>query len=139
MSGRRFLMRAIAFAGAILCAALATRFGALLEAPAAHALLRVIGVLLGVVLTLSGNFLPKLAEPVPARSSLRARRNAAERFTGWLLTAAGIGVIAIFLFAPVADAPLVAGALGIAAFAAAFALALWERAGPLLTLDPPTE
>ncbi|MFN0022509.1 MAG: hypothetical protein ACKVS5_01260 [Parvularculaceae bacterium] len=139
MSEKAFLKRGLALIGALACAVFATRIAAALEASSAQALLRAIGAALGAVLMLSGNFLPKMADPLSSRSRHRARRNSATRLMGWLFTLTGIGVIAIFLFAPLSDAPLTASALAVGAFAASAALALWERTGPSFTIDPPTE
>ncbi len=139
MSEKAFLTRGIALIGALACAVFATRIAAALEASSAHALLRAIGAALGAVLMLSGNFLPKMAEPLASHSRYRTRRKSATRITGWLFTLAGIGVIATFLFAPLSDAPIAASALAVGAFAASAALALWERIGPSFTIDPSTE
>jgi len=139
MSGKAFLKRGIALIGAFACAVFAARVAAALETTSAHVLLRTIGAALGAVLMLSGNFLPKMAEPLAPLSRYRTRRKSATRLTGWLFTLAGIGVIAIFLFAPLSDAPLAASALAVGAFAASAALALWERTGPSFAIDSPTE
>jgi len=101
------------FLGLLLAAAavaLANRT-VILEAVTAK---RALGAIVGALAIVTGNFLPKLR----LLSGDPLRTAAAERLAGWMLVLTGIADIALFLFAPLEQARLVAALLGISATAA---------------------
>jgi hypothetical protein len=63
------------------------------------ALRRVIGVCVGLMTMLTGNFLPKM-RPLSARDGRVATVAAAERRAGWILLIMGLALVGLFLFAP---------------------------------------
>lgn len=89
---------------------------------------RAIGVLIGATIVVTGNFLPKI-RPMSAPAGNPAKATAAERLAGWLLVLAGAAYLALFLFAPLDLARLVAPILGIAAVAVVAINWLWLARG----------
>jgi hypothetical protein len=82
-----------------------------LEAAASR---RAIGLLIGVMALVIGNFLPKL-RPLNSPHANPAREMAAERFAGGILVLAGIAYIGLFLVAPLDQAGRVSSVVGISA------------------------
>lgn len=85
---------------------------------------RAIGVLIGATIIVTGNFLPKI-RPMSAPGSNPAKATAAERLAGWLLVLAGAVYLALFLFAPLDLARLMAPVIGIVAVAIVALNWLW--------------
>lgn len=101
------------FLGLVLAAAalaLAGRAG-LLQAVTAK---RGLGLIVGALAIVIGNFLPKLR--LLAGDPIRAA--AAERLAGWMLVLTGIAQVALFTFAPLDQARLASSVLGISAMVA---------------------
>lgn len=61
---------------------------------------RLFGVMLGLVLVVTGNFLPKTARSLIRTQCDAARLQGIERISGWLLVLAGLAHTGIWLFAP---------------------------------------
>jgi hypothetical protein len=104
------LGRSILAAGAIvgIAAALAWLAPAHISAELAQ---RLMGALLGAVVVVYANAIPKL---LVARARLRctpAQDQAARRFAGWSLVLGGAGYMLAWLLAPLAIAALLGGAL----------------------------
>lgn len=78
---------------------------------------RAIGLLIGVMALVIGNFLPKL-RPLNSPDANPAKEMEAERFAGWILVLAGIAYIVLFLFAPLDQAGRLSSVLGISALVA---------------------
>ncbi|MEE2565514.1 hypothetical protein [Hyphobacterium marinum] len=77
---------------------------------------RLFGVMVGLMLVVTGNFLPKTVRPLTQSRCDRARLQKIERYAGWLLVAAGLAHTALWVFAPAdrantAAMMVVAGAL----------------------------
>ena len=72
-------------------------------------------VLIGVILAVYGNFMPK--DVIRARASARAaaRSQSALRLAGWAMTLAGLGHATLWAFAPIAVADVAAAGLVAAA------------------------
>lgn len=75
---------------------------------------RAFGVLIGGVVMVIGNLLPKM-RPLSTRGADPSRATAAERFTGWLLVLAGAAYMALFLFLPLERARPIAAVTGLSA------------------------
>ncbi len=74
---------------------------------------RAIGLTIGFMLVVIGNFLPKLR---PLHSSrAKANSTAIERLAGWILVLVGCGWISLFMFAPLNQARFAAALIGIGA------------------------
>lgn len=73
---------------------------------------RALGVLIGVMLIVMGNLLPKL-RPLNAHVNDPATVTAAERLAGWLLVIAGTLYTALFVFAPLDRARPISSLIGI--------------------------
>ncbi|WP_306253037.1 hypothetical protein [Parvularcula sp. IMCC14364] len=86
---------------------------------------RAVGVFLGLMLVMTGNFLPKTVRPLTAENCDPARAMATERFAGWVFVLAGLVYAGIWLFAPIEQAPLGSSLIGLAAFFVV--LAAWLR------------
>ena len=90
---------------------------------------RLLGALLGAVVVFHANAIPKM---LMARTRLRctpAQDQAARRFAGWSMVLGGAGYMLAWLFAPLAMAALIGGALLAAALLIALARCLRSRAG----------
>jgi hypothetical protein len=113
------------FAGLTLAALAAGLSGraALIDAGTAR---RIIGIIVGLMAIVTGNFLPKL-RPLTAPGSDARRSASAEWFAGWTLVIAGIGYVSVFALAPPAQARLLAALLGLSAIA----VIAWSWAGLL--------
>lgn len=77
---------------------------------------RGVGAVLGLILVVTGNFVPKLHMFQPAADAVHS--DEIDRFAGWTFVASGLAIAALFLFAP-ADKMMVASPLvGLAGFLA---------------------
>jgi small-conductance mechanosensitive channel len=77
---------------------------------------RVVGSMFGLILMVTGNYLPKVVLPVSARRRNPARAMAAERAAGWIFVLAGLVTIAIWILLPIESVMLTAGLVGLGAF-----------------------
>jgi hypothetical protein len=75
---------------------------------------RALGVLIGVMVIVMGNLLPKL-RPLNAHGGDPTSTTAAERLAGWLLVISGIAYTALFVFAPLDRARPISSLIGIGA------------------------
>jgi len=73
---------------------------------------RSIGLLVGVMIVLTGNLLPKL-RPLSSAGKKRVPKAKAERFAGWSLVLAGLLYCAFFLFVPLHQARVISSIVGI--------------------------
>jgi len=118
----RALFAFISLVGIVTVVAAAKGMG-FLEAAAAR---RAIGLLIGVMALVIGNFLPKL-RPLNSPDGNPAKGMAAERFAGWMLVLAGIAYIALFLFASLDQAGPLSSVMGISALTAIAGNWAWLR------------
>jgi hypothetical protein len=112
------LGRALAGAAFILAASLVLRWAA----PAwlgEETARRLVGVLLGLVVVVYANAIPKSLVALARLRCSPAREQAARRFAGWSLVLGGLGYIAASLLAPLASMHLVGGVILAVALAAA--------------------
>lgn len=84
---------------------------------------RLFGVMLGLVLVVTGNFLPKTVRPITQRHCGSVRLARFERRAGWIFVLAGLVHIAIWIFAPADSAN--PAAMMIVAAALCLIAALW--------------
>lgn len=75
---------------------------------------RVLGLVIGAMIVVTGNFLPKM-RPLNLGRGNPARTTAAELLAGWVLVLAGLAYIALFIFAPVNQARHFSSVIGIGA------------------------
>ena len=108
---------------AILAAVAAAKGMGFFEAAAAR---RAIGLLIGVMALVIGNFLPKL-RPLHSPGANPAKGMAAERSAGWILVLVGAAYIVLFLFVPLDQAGRLSSVIGISAFVAIAANWGWLR------------
>jgi hypothetical protein len=85
----------LALAAVMAATAMASRSG-LIDATITF---RILGVCLGLMAVVTGNFLPKL-RPLGARTLDIERVAAAERRAGWMLVLMGLALVGLFVFAP---------------------------------------
>lgn len=74
---------------------------------------RGVGALLGLIMVVTGNFLPKLIFPV----TRTARASAAERLCGWILVLTGLGLVAAFAVLPDEGVAFQGALIGLVGFA----------------------
>ena len=86
------------------------------------AAVRYFGILMGLLMLVSGNALPKLAQP-------EATRARAARVAGWLLVLGGLAVVALWIWMSEANRILVTSATGLAIFGLVLVVALIMTAG----------
>lgn len=112
---RAHLLRGLVIAGALLLAsyALSRASPATISVDCAQ---RVLGVMMGALVVLYANSAPKILSPLTAGCSAKGEQ-ALRRFTGWALVLGGLGYMGAWLFAPVAQAAVIALALLGLAFA----------------------
>lgn len=112
---RAHLLRGLALASALLLATLAIK----LVSPdyiSADGAARALGVMLGALVVVVANKVPKMLAPLTAACSAAAQQ-ALRRLTGWALVLGGLGYIGAWLFAPIGAAPTIALTLLGTAFA----------------------
>jgi hypothetical protein len=109
---------------AFLAFALAGQFG-LMDALVVQ---RAIGALVGILVLTIGSMLPKL-RPLSAPPVHVSGGPEAERFAGWLLMCVGLVHAALFLFAPLGVARMLASVIGGGALIAIAANAIWHARG----------
>ncbi len=92
---------------------------------------RLLGALLGFVVAVYANAVPKALSPlIETRCSL-ARQQAVRRFVGWALVLGGLAYAAVWLVAPLDSANLIAGSLlGASLLAAVIRVVLARRGAP---------
>lgn len=109
-AARAGIVRGLIVAGGLLGAAVAIRLltPAHLGAASAH---RVMGVLMGAVVVLYANAVPKALTPLVRMRCDPGVEQALRRFTGWSLTLGGVAYVAVWAIAPLAYANLLAASL----------------------------
>lgn len=130
-------IRASLFGAALMMAgSLALSLIAQLDLASAGLTERAFGVMAGVMLIVTGNFLPKTARPLTAQRYDPARRQRVERLSGWILVLAGLVYASASAFAPADMAnPLSIGA-GLSALLIIMALHFWLVRGTRDTQAP---
>lgn len=101
---KRFLMRSILFAAAILTAALGVKLLSAAGIANGDALARALGAGIGVVFIVLGNAMPKTLGILSNEPEREAKTQTRQRRTGWLFVLAGIAIIAGWLALPVGGA-----------------------------------
>lgn len=113
---------------ALTATALALGLGARFGVVDATLTRRAIGMVIGAMFVLTGNFLPKM-RPLNTPGGDPARATAAERVAGWILVLVGITDVGLFLFAPLEVARSVSSIIGIGAIAVIAANWAWLARG----------
>jgi hypothetical protein len=109
---------------------------------------RGVGSMFGLIMAISGNYLPKVVLPVRARRRNPARAMAAERAAGWIFVLAGLISVAIWTLLPIEKVMLTASLVGLGAFLLVAANWVWLVMGSTaaaantieeeVTIDPAT-
>ncbi|WP_443750759.1 hypothetical protein [Asticcacaulis solisilvae] len=86
------------------------------------AAIRYFGILMGLLMLVSGNALPKLVQP-------RAAGARAARVAGWLLVLGGLGIVGLWIWTPQASRILVTSVTGLVVFVLVLVIALIMTAG----------
>jgi hypothetical protein len=93
---------------------------------------RAMGLIMGAVIIVIGNFLPKTRPLTAPGVNPPGPAAAAERFAGWILFVVGIAYIALFALAPLDQARKISSILGIGAMIYVAASWGWMLRGALL-------
>lgn len=93
---------------------------------------RALGLIIGVMIIVTGNFLPKTRPLNAPGVNPPGPAAAAERFAGWTLFVVGIAYVALFAFAPLDQARQISSFLGIGALIYVAASWGWMLRGALL-------
>jgi hypothetical protein len=93
---------------------------------------RGIGLAIGLMTVVIGNYLPKLRALAWARAN--AGSTATERMSGWMLVMTGIAWIALFSFVPLSQARHVSAMIGISALTIIFVNWAWQARGGLFLI-----
>lgn len=93
---------------------------------------RAMGLILGAVIVVTGNFLPKTRPLTAPGVNPPGPAAAAERFAGWTLFVIGLAYIALFALAPLDRARKISAILGMAAIIYVAASWMWMLPGALL-------
>lgn len=93
---------------------------------------RAMGLIIGVLVMVTGNFLPKTRPLNAPGVNPPGPAAAAERFAGWILFVVGSAYIALFAFAPLDQARRISSILGIGAMIYVAASWGWMLRGALL-------
>lgn len=93
---------------------------------------RAMGLIIGVLVMVTGNFLPKTRPLNAPGVNPPGPAAAAERFAGWTLFVVGSAYIALFVFAPLDQARRISSILGIGAMIYVAASWAWMLRGALL-------
>lgn len=93
---------------------------------------RAMGLILGAVIVVTGNFLPKTRPLTAPGVNPPGPAAAAERFAGWTFFLVGIAYIALFALAPLDRARKISAILGMAAIIYVAASWMWMLPGALL-------
>lgn len=112
---------------AMLAIAMAQKMGVIEAADVKRAL----GLILGVMVVVTGNFLPKTRPLNAPGVNPAAAAAVAERMAGWVLALVGIAYIVLFAFAPLDQARTISSILGIAAMVLIAANWAWLVRGAL--------
>lgn len=121
---RRSLMMAMGLISLALGFAFANEFG-LGEGADKRATLAGIGLLLAI----TGNYIPKTVLPLASRGRHPARQAAAERMTGRIFVLCGLAFAIAAIVTPLDYVTLVTGAFGLTAFFAAMTACFWVARG----------
>ena len=84
-----------------------------------------VGMTIGAVLIVTGNVLPKIAQPISLRQRKFIGVMAADRFAGWTFVLTGIVYVAAWLFAPLDHVMLISSLVGLSAFLLVIATWAW--------------
>ncbi len=96
--------------------------------------MRGFGLLIGLMIVVMGNFLPKI-RPLRTTDGAQGPAMAAERSAGWILVLAGITYLALFAFAPLELARTVSSIVGICAIVVVAANWAWKSRGMLAGIE----
>ncbi len=125
----RNIKRGLFAASLMLATALAFRLARDLEVIDGDIALRIAGVITGVILIVTGNYLPKSLRSLAAQKCNPARAIAAERLLGFSLVLAGFTHSALWLFAPIDLAQMSSFLIGAAVLALAIIICFWATRG----------
>jgi hypothetical protein len=125
----RNIRRGLFGASLMLGAALVFRLAGDLEVIDANIAKRAAGVITGVILIITGNYLPKSVRSLAAQKCNPARTIAAERLLGLTLVLAGFTHSALWLFAPIDLAQISSFLIGAAVLALAIIICIWAMRG----------
>jgi len=93
---------------------------------------RLMGLLIGMLVIVTGNFLPKTRPLHAPGVNPPGPAAAAERFAGWTLCVVGMAYVALYVFAPLDEARKISAIIGIGAMIYIAASWAWMLRGAVL-------
>jgi hypothetical protein len=111
MISRQALRRALSIAALYLLTSLALNVLRQHHAIGDEMAVRLMGMLMGAVVVMSGNAIPKTLVPLARLSCDPAREQALRRLAGWALVLGGLGYTLAYALAPIAIAGKLANSL----------------------------
>jgi hypothetical protein len=127
---RRSLFLGLGLVSLALGVAFANEFGL---AEGADKRTTLVGI--GLILAITGNYLPKTVLPIAAQGRNPARRATTERVTGRIFVLCGLAFAVTALAAPLDYVTLATGAFGMLAFISAVFAWFWVAGGPHQTQE----
>ena len=127
--GRSTLMIAMGLCAVLIAIAVGREFGLI----GGEFGKRAVGMMIGAVLIVTGNVLPKFVLPLRIRAQHPAQAMATERFAGWTFFLTGFVFVLVWLFAPIEYVKVVSSAFGLGAFL--IVLTVWARALHRMKVD----
>jgi hypothetical protein len=114
-SDRSFLFLSVALAGLMIAVSLGVPLAGAFGIGGSTLRDRALGIVLGLMLVVMGNMVPKVLGPLTAKRCSSARTQSLQRFTGWIFTLAGLAYVGVWILLPVPEADAIATPLCAAA------------------------
>lgn len=107
-SERNFLGLSVVLSGLMIIGSQGLTLAVILGFAHGNFVLRGVGVMIGAVFATIGNALPKVLGPLTATRCSPAQAQRLQRLSGWAFVIAGLGWMAAWIFAPIAQAATIA-------------------------------
>lgn len=131
-SERRFLVLSVVTAGLMLAVSLGIALIGGIGFEGGTLPKRVLGIMMGLVLVVIGNTVPKVLGPLAAKRCSPVQTQSVQRFAGWTFTIAGLAYTAIWTFAAIPQAEGFSTFLCVGALMLVIGRWVWASLSPVL-------
>jgi len=131
-SERRFLVLSVVAAGLMLAVSLGISLIGGISFEGGTLPRRVLGIMMGLVLVVIGNTMPKVLGPLAARRCSPLQTQSVKRFAGWTFTIAGLAYTAMWIFAAISQAEDFSTLLCVGALMLVIGRCAWAYLSPVL-------